>query len=101
MKIKIFFCLMLLAVTTVLHAAPKVIVNHQRNAQNLAEVQVVNQTAKKLICYIAIDGHKLFFRLPARQPSKWYKATDVRFNHSNISTWCDYIDLHPKYQKKQ
>lgn len=90
---------MLLLVNTVIYASPKVQVKHHRNAQNLAEIQVTNQTIEKLICYVAIDGHKIYFRLPARQPSKWYVATDKRFNHTHFSTWCDYISLHPKYQK--
>lgn len=100
MKIKIFICFILLAVSSAINASPKIMVKHQRNAKNLAEIQIINQTGEKLICYVAIDGHKIFFRLPARQPSKWYVATDVRFNHKNFSTWCDYLSLHPKYQKK-
>lgn len=100
MKIKILWCCAILAVSTTLYAAPKVTVKHHRNAQNLAEIQVTNQTIEKLICYVAIDGHKIFFRLPARLPSKWYVATDERFNHANFSTWCDYLSLHPKYQNK-
>ena len=99
MKIKIFICFILLAVNTGIYAAPKVMVKHHRNANNLAEIQIINQTIKKLICYVAIDGHKIYFRLPAEQPSKWYVATDERFNHTNFSTWCNYLSLHPKYQK--
>jgi hypothetical protein len=90
---------MLLAVNTVIHASPKVMVKHHRNAKNLAEIQVINKTIERLICYVAIDGHKIYFRLQAMQPSKWYVATDERFNHTNYSTWCDYLSLHPKYQK--
>ena len=99
MKIKIIICFILLAVNTAIHAAPKIMVKHHRSAKNLAEIQVVNQTIENLICYVAIDGHKIYFRLPARQPSKWYIAADERFNHTNFSTWCDYLSLHPKYQK--
>jgi hypothetical protein len=99
MKIKIFLCFILLTLHTVVHASPKVLVKHHRNANNLAEIQIINQTIYKLICYVAIDGHKIHFRLPAKQPSKWYVATDTRYNHLNFSTWCDYISLHPKYQE--
>ncbi|MDX2369872.1 MAG: hypothetical protein QNK36_15965 [Colwellia sp.] len=99
MKIKMFLCFMLLALNTALYAAPNVMVKHDRNAKNLAKIQIINQTTEKLICYVAIDGHKIYFRLPARQPSKWYAATDERFNHTNFSTWCDYLSLHPKHQK--
>jgi hypothetical protein len=99
MKFKLCICFVLLTVSTVINASPNVMVKHQRNAKNLAEVQIINQTIESLICYVAIDGHKIRFRLPARQPSKWYKATDERFNHTNFSTWCDYLSLHPEYQK--
>jgi len=101
MKIKIFICFILLAVNTAILAAPKVTVKHQRNGKNLAEIQLTNHTIEKLICYVAIDGYKIYFRLPPQRPSQWYVATDVRFNHSNFSTWCDYLSLHPKYQKNQ
>lgn len=99
MKIKILIYFILLAYSTATYASPKFLVNHQRTAQNLAQVQIINQTTEKLICYVAIDGYKIHFRLPSRQPSKWYVATDERFNHANFSTWCDYIALHPKYQE--
>ncbi|WP_114326120.1 hypothetical protein [Candidatus Colwellia aromaticivorans] len=99
MKIKIFIGFILLTVVTTAHASPKFLVKHHRNARNLAEIQIINQSIDKLICYVAIDGHKIYFRLPARQPSKWYVATDEGFNHANFSTWCDYLSLHPKYQK--
>lgn len=81
-------------------AKPKILIKHQRDANNLAEIKIINQTAKKLICYIAIDGHKIKFTLLPRQPSKWYRATDPSFSHQNFSTWCDYLSLHPKYQPK-
>ncbi|MCI2282480.1 hypothetical protein L3081_02545 [Colwellia sp. MSW7] len=72
---------------------------HQRSATNLAEIQITNQTSKALICYVAIDGHKLYFHLPANRPSQWYKATDTRFNYANFSTWCDYLSLYPQYSQ--
>lgn len=100
MPIKMFFCSILLLIATSVSALPKIFVQHQRNIENLAEIQVTNQTVEHLICYVAIDGHKIFFRLQGLQPSKWYKATDSRFNYSHFSTWCDYLSLHPKYQPK-
>ncbi len=100
MKIKVFMFFMLLAINIPLHAAPKITVKHNRNAQDLAMIQITNQTIKNLVCYVAIDGHKIYFRLPARLQSKWYSATDTQFTHMNFSTWCDYLSLHPKYQKK-
>jgi len=98
---KIFFYFMLLVFTTPVSAQPKIAVQHQRSAKNLAQIKVTNQTIETLICYVAIDGHKIYFRLQANQPSKWYKATDTRMNSSNFSTWCDYLYLHPKYKKKK
>ena len=91
---KVFIYLILLAFSTTTYALPKILVQHQRNADNLAEIQITNQTMETLVCYVAIDGHKLYFHLQARQPSKWYKATDIRFNYSHFSTWCDYLYLH-------
>ncbi len=92
-----FFILLLL--TTSVLAMPKITVKHQRNINGFAETQVSNATMENLICYVAIDGHKVFFRLKAIESSKWFAATDIRFNHSNFSIWCDYLKSHPKYQK--
>ena len=91
---------MLLIFSTSVIALPKFSVQHQRNDKNLAEIQVTNQTIETLICYVAIDGHKIYFRLQPQQPSQWYKATDTRFNANHFSAWCDYLSLHPRYQKK-
>ena len=98
LKLACSFSLLLLATSAI--SQPKFTLNHKRNGQNLAEIQVTNQTIDPLICYVAIDGHKIYFRLPARQPSVWYKATDPRYNYSNFSTWCDYLSLHPQYMPK-
>lgn len=75
-------------------AQPKISVQHQRNDQDFAEIRVINQTFESLICYVAINGHKIHFRLPATESSVWYKATDKRFNYTNFSTWCDYLKLY-------
>ena len=99
MRIKIFSYFLLLFSMSVC-AQPKIAVQYQRSVNNFAEIQVTNQTLEKLICYVAIDGHKLFFRLQANQPSQWYKATDKRFIYTDFSTWCDYLYLHPKFQPK-
>ena len=37
---------MVLAVHTAVYAAPKVTVKHNRNAKNLAEIQIMNQTVE-------------------------------------------------------
>lgn len=91
-----FFCLFF---TTLSFAQPKVAVKHQRDSNNLAEIQLINQTSKELVCYVSIDGYKLYFRLLANQPSQWYRATDPRFNYTNFSSWCDYLSLHPDFAK--
>ena len=101
MIVKLFVYCMFLAYSTLVSARPKILVQHQRSLDNLAKIQVTNQTVETLICYVAIDGHKIYFRLQAQQPSQWYKATDIRLNHSNFSTWCDYLYLHPKYKQKK
>ncbi|NQZ27371.1 MAG: hypothetical protein HRT55_13770 [Colwellia sp.] len=92
-----FFILLLL--TTSALAMPKIAVKHQRNIKGFAEIQVSNATMENLICHVAIDGHKILFRLKAIEASRWFTATDVRFNHTHFSVWCDYLKLHPKYQK--
>lgn len=77
---------------------PKINVKHQRNIKGFAEVQVNNLTMEHLICTVAIDGYKVPFKLKAMEFSRWYTATDVRFNHTNFSIWCDYLKLQPQYQ---
>ncbi|WP_232299989.1 hypothetical protein [Colwellia sp. MT41] len=98
MTVKIFTFFTLLLFITSAIAMPKITVKHQRNVTGFAEVQVSNDTMVNLICHIAIDGHKIFFRLKAIESSHWFTATDVRFNHTHFSIWCDYLELHPKYQ---
>ena len=99
MKIKFILCLILLVLSFASIAKPKISLKYQRNAKNLAEIQVINQTTEALLCYVAIDGHKIKFKLRSRQSSKWYRATDPSFNHQSFSTWCDYLSLHPQFQK--
>ena len=97
---RILLLLVLMAAFDVL-AMPKIEITHDRNVQNLARVQISNETRKELICFVAIDGHKIKFRLKPLNTSKWYKATDTRFNSSHFSTWCDFIELYPRYQQQQ
>ena len=97
-KVSIFFILLVFSTSAL--AMPKITVKHQRNIKGFAEVQVSNATMENLICHVAIDGYKVLFRLTAIGTSKWYTATDIRFNHSHFSIWCDYLKLHPKYQQE-
>ena len=95
---KNLYCIIILLITFSAFSAPKTTVKHQRNIEGFAQIQVSNETREKLICHVAIDGHKVKFRLMPIQPSQWYTATDTRFNHKNFSVWCDYLKSHPEYQ---
>jgi hypothetical protein len=94
-----YYLLLLLLTAQSVYSMPKITVTHQRTATGFAQVQVVNTTMEKLICHIAIDGHKLLFTLLALEKSNWHTATDKRYNHRNFSIWCDYISLYPQYDK--
>lgn len=98
--IPVFTALFCLFITMSVLAMPKVDVSHQRNIKGFAEVRVTNATMENLICYVAIDGHKIYMRLGPIESSKWYTATDKRFNHTHFSIWCDYLKFHPRFQKK-
>jgi|TARA_R100001377_G_scaffold20890_1_gene11011 hypothetical protein len=100
MTIKLFalFTALLFSVSAL--SMPKITVKHQRNALGFSQVQVSNDTMENLICHVAIDGNKILFRLNAIEYSRWFTATDIRYNHTHFSVWCDYLKLHPKYQKK-
>lgn len=80
-------------------AQPKTSIEHGRNIDGFARVRINNLITKELACYVAIDGYKVKFRLPALNSSRWITATDTQFNHSNFSTWCDYLTLNPDYKK--
>lgn len=96
-KALIYLIVLLIPFTTI--AMPKIIIKNQRDIKGFAQIQVSNSTMKNLICHVAIDGRKKKFKLMPLQPSQWYTATDKRFNHKNFSVWCDYLELHPQYQK--
>ncbi len=98
MKLFALFTALLFSVSAL--SMPKIAVKHQRNAKGFSQVQVSNNTMENLICHVAIDGNKILFRLKAIEYSRWFTATDIRYNHTNFSVWCDYLKLHPKYQKK-
>ncbi len=74
-------------------------VEHKRAPNGFARIKVVNQTNEHLACYIAIDGRKTKFTLYGKRSSKWYQATDKRFDATSFSTWCDYIKYYPEYKK--
>ncbi|WP_448212350.1 hypothetical protein [Colwellia sp. MEBiC06753] len=79
-------------------AIPNITTEFARNIEGLMRVKVINQTARVLACYVAIDGHKIKFKLGIRAHSRWYKALNKNYNADSFSVWCDYIELHPDYQ---
>jgi len=87
-----------LLISTAAHAKPRIKSVFGHNLEGFARIKVINETTADLACYVAINGFKKKFRLPPLKESKWYAATDKRFNYKHFSTWCDYIDLHPEYQ---
>ena len=91
------FCLLILFSS---HAwcLPKTTLLFDRTAAGFMQVQVKNDTSEDLACYVAIDGHKLRFRLSPRSVSDWFHATDKRFNYRHFSHWCDYLEVHPHFQ---
>ncbi len=97
MKIIHYFCLALTVISPMSMALPKVNNTFSVNESGFARVQVHNDTFEMLACYVAIDGHKVKFQLQPKSSTNWITATDKRFNYKNFSTWCDYLDVHPKY----
>jgi hypothetical protein len=95
----IFFTAFIFSITSIVHAKPKTKTMYGHNADGFAQVKIKNNTTESLACYIAIDGYKIKFRLPALRQSKWYTATDKGFSYSNFSTWCGFLSLHPEYAK--
>ena len=82
-----------------LHARPKTKAIHAHNLEGFARAKIKNETIKELACWVAIDGHKYKFRLPAYSDSKWFTAREKDFSYAHFSYWCDYSEFHPSYQK--
>jgi len=89
----------ILLITNNVHAKPKTKTIYGRSLDGFPRVKIKNNTTESLACYVAVDGYKVKFRLQALRESKWYTATDKRFNYRNFSTWCDFLTLHPEYLK--
>ena len=94
----VLLCLLLL-VPYVYGARPHIETIFGKTNEQLTRAKVINKTSLELACYLAIDGYKIKFRLPPFQASKWYKATDHRYNHRDFSTWCDDIKNYPEFKK--
>jgi hypothetical protein len=97
----ILFMTFILSITNIVYAKPKTKTIYGLNADGFSQVKIKNNTRESLACYIAIDGYKVKFRLPSLRQSKWYTATDKGFSYTNFSTWCDFLSLHPEYEKYQ
>jgi len=101
---QLFWLLVLLAIFSFVvasfyaQAKPKTKTIHGYSLDGFARTKIKNETIRDLACWVAIDGHKYKFRLPALSESKWYTTNDTRYNYTNFRIWCDYIDFHPEYQ---
>jgi hypothetical protein len=95
----IFLAVFVLFVTNMAQAKTKTKTIYGRNLDGFTQVKVKNNTTESLACFVAIDGFKVKFRLPAFRQSKWYTASDKRFSYKNFSTWCDFLTLYPEYSK--
>lgn len=82
-----------------IHAKPNIYVEHSHTQAGYAKSRVKNNTIKDLACYMAIDGYKIKYVLPALSISRWFIATDKAFNHTHFSTWCGYLTLYPQYER--
>lgn len=80
-------------------AMPDIRVEHGKSLEGYARLRIINNTTRPLACYVAIDGYKKRFVLGALKPSIWYKATNMAYNYKHFSTWCDYLEFHPSYQR--
>ncbi len=93
-----YFCAFLLIISPVSWGLPKITVTYNVTPTGFTQVRIRNETLESLACYVAIDGFKKKFKLYPKTSSQWITATDTRYNHQNFSTWCDYLDVHPKYE---
>lgn len=96
-----FYCLVFILISPVIFALPKTNISFNRDAEGFMRAQIKNETLEQLACYVAIDGYKRKFQLRPRSTSRWFTATDKRFDYTAFKTWCDYLELHPQYQKYQ
>ena len=90
--LKCILVLMLLVVTTIALAGPRISVEYGMDRQKFVKIKVKNETRRTLACYVAINGIKKKFKLTALAKSRWYRATDERFNYTDFSVFCDYIE---------
>jgi len=96
----IIYCLgiLLFVISFIVESKPKTKISYGYSLDGFARIQVKNETTENLACWIAIDGYKKKFRLPAMSTSQWITTNNKRYTYASFSTWCDYIDLHPEYK---
>jgi hypothetical protein len=92
------FSIILLIISPLSWSLPKVTVTFNKTAAGFTQVKIRNETLESLACFVAIDGFQKKFQLRAKSSTQWITATDTRYNYQNFSTWCDYLDVHPKYK---
>jgi len=98
MKIVKCFSALLIIISPVIMALPKITLVYGESSEGFTRVKVKNETLLPLACFVAIDGHKKKFQLRAKSTSIWITSSDSRYNYQNFSTWCDYLDLNPDYK---
>lgn len=81
----------------ILSAMPNITTEYGINLEQKVRAKVINKTNKDIVCYLAIDGHKLKFKLGPYQQSRWYNATDVRYKYTDFSTWCGFKEQYPNF----
>lgn len=74
---------------------PKITQEFDVTPRKLTRLRLINETDEKLLCYIAIDGYKRYFKINPYAKSRWYKATSKRFDYMDFSTWCGFARHYP------
>lgn len=97
MKITKYFFAAIMVFSPVIIALPKITVTFGESLDGFTRVKIKNETFIPLACYVSIDGQKSKFQLRPKSTSTWVTSTDKRYNYTNFSTWCDYLEIHPKY----
>ncbi len=97
-SLRIIFTLSLVIASFSAVSKPKTKVTYGYSPEGYAQVQIQNESAKQLACWVAINGFKKKFRLSPATTSQWIKASDKSFDYTSFSTWCDDIEFYPRYK---
>ena len=98
--IKVLLAILLFA-TLQIEGKPHTSIVYSKSVDGHVRVKIVNKMASTLACYIAIDGHKIKFRLLPMQDSQWHSSTNKAYKYTNFSTWRGYIEQYPAYAEYQ